>query len=197
MGQQISVLLVEDDPDYGFMVERWLSHSEYADFTIEQAGSRGEALGLLAKRVFDIIISDLKLPNGSGLGILTQLRAVASETPLVVLTGREESAEDTESLLRHSDGVFYKQKMQGRETLFLGLNLIRIVLERRLMISSAKISQLEAAQAVQAVGLEAVYKRLDGLESAHSTKPGGRMKRGSRLVADFVGRIIKGIVSRG
>ncbi|MBF5045494.1 response regulator [Aggregicoccus sp. 17bor-14] len=86
-GSRHSVLLVEDDVDLGHLVQRLLSQEGYR---VLRAHTLAEARALLAVRTPDAVLMDLVLPDGEGLELVAQLRAVPATAgvPVVVVSGR-------------------------------------------------------------------------------------------------------------
>ena len=78
-------LLVDDDPNQlrglGELVER-------EGFTTRRAATIAEARALLLERVPDVVITDLVLPDGSGLDLLKTLEEESSKTQMVLVTGK-------------------------------------------------------------------------------------------------------------
>lgn len=70
-GDGVRVLLVEDHPDTGQMLQRYLSAE---GFEVKLAGSVAAALQLADEQPFDIVISDIGLPDASGLDLMRRLR---------------------------------------------------------------------------------------------------------------------------
>lgn len=66
-----SILLVEDHRDTGAALGRYL---ENAGFRVSRASSVNEAFDLANERDFDLILSDLGLPDGSGCDLMRRLR---------------------------------------------------------------------------------------------------------------------------
>jgi DNA-binding response OmpR family regulator len=91
-GPARQLLLVEDDQDNANLMTRLLSR---CGFSVSSAATLGEARGMLAKRRFDFVISDLALPDGSGLDVLS---AVPDPPPAIVLSGRTSEADKRASL---------------------------------------------------------------------------------------------------
>lgn len=73
------LLIVEDELAIRSALRRLL---EKNDYLIVEAGSVDEALRLLKKQSFDLILSDLRLPGAAG----TDLIAVAGDTPVLIMT---------------------------------------------------------------------------------------------------------------
>lgn len=78
MGTIASILLIDDEPGVLAAMRRTLQRDGYA---IATAASAAEALNLLESRPFDLVCSDLMLPDMDG---LTLLQNIASRWPSVV-----------------------------------------------------------------------------------------------------------------
>ena len=64
---------------------------ENAGFRVSTAGSVAEAYAICEADSPDVILLDLRLPDGDGLTLLTRLRADGGREPIVAaLTGRDE-----------------------------------------------------------------------------------------------------------
>jgi DNA-binding NtrC family response regulator len=78
-----SVFIVEDRDSLRRLMERALAQEGYA---VSTAAAAGEAVGRLAEDRFDLVLTDLKLPDGSGLDVLRASREHQADVPVVVLT---------------------------------------------------------------------------------------------------------------
>jgi len=67
----VRVLLVEDHPDTAYMLARLLKARCY---DVKTAGTVAAALSLAASEPFDILVSDLGLPDGTGYELMEQIR---------------------------------------------------------------------------------------------------------------------------
>ncbi len=79
------VVIVEDDPETLSLLERALT---YAHISVLSADSLRKALELLGSSQPDLVISDIGLPDGSGLDALRYLRSKGNPVPFIVLTAR-------------------------------------------------------------------------------------------------------------
>ena len=70
--RQLRILLVEDHADTAYLMSRLL---ERLNHQVQTAGSIAAALATAGSGPFDLVISDLGLPDGSGLDLMRQLRA--------------------------------------------------------------------------------------------------------------------------
>jgi CheY-like chemotaxis protein len=83
------VLVVDDVTDVTEMIALFLKHAGYE---VTTANSAGNALGLAADRCFDLIISDIGMPEMNGYQLAEGLRRLTDyqTTPLIAVTGYTE-----------------------------------------------------------------------------------------------------------
>lgn len=89
-GQNICVLLVEDNPIYARLIQRLLGRSEHPVFDVLHAGNMADALERLASDKVDIVLLDLLLPDSAGLDSFYRMRAHADDTPIIVQSGLDD-----------------------------------------------------------------------------------------------------------
>ena len=87
------ILLVEDDPTTSRSIELMLTHANLNVYCTDM-GEDGIDLAKLYD--YDLILLDLNLPDMSGHEVLRQVRQARVETPILILSG----ADDTESKLK-------------------------------------------------------------------------------------------------
>ena len=87
------ILLVEDDPTTSRSIELMLTHANLNVFCTD-LGEEGIDLAKLYD--YDLILLDLNLPDMSGHEVLRQLRLARIETPILILSG----ADDTENKIK-------------------------------------------------------------------------------------------------
>ena len=78
------ILLVEDRDSLRRMLELALAQEGYI---VEPAADALSGIRLVERQDFDVVLTDLKLPDGSGLQVLAASRAAQPRVPVVVLTG--------------------------------------------------------------------------------------------------------------
>lgn len=79
-----SILIVEDDQTFSLMLRTWLGKK---GFQVETAGNVASARKLLSNRSFDLILSDLRLPDGDGLSLLSWKNEHGMSAPMIIMTG--------------------------------------------------------------------------------------------------------------
>lgn len=85
-GRTLNVLHVDDDPMNLRVVEEILS--AFGHNTVK-ASSGAEALGLLARQVFDVVLMDINMPGMDGIEVVERLRVsggLSRNTPAIALT---------------------------------------------------------------------------------------------------------------
>ncbi|HEX5477014.1 MAG TPA: PAS domain S-box protein, partial [Burkholderiales bacterium] len=85
----VRVLLVEDDGAFAELVRALLREVRWAELSLEHAATLAEATARLSAERFDLIISDLNLPDSRGLNTVEAL-ARSSDRLIIVLTGERD-----------------------------------------------------------------------------------------------------------
>jgi PAS domain S-box-containing protein len=81
--QGISILLVEDHKDSAEVMGRLLRDKGYS---VETCATLAAALKIVSERYFNLILSDIGLPDGTGIDLIRQIRQ-QSTVPAIALTG--------------------------------------------------------------------------------------------------------------
>ncbi|GAB4344271.1 MAG: hypothetical protein Kow0099_23570 [Candidatus Abyssubacteria bacterium] len=78
-----SILLVDDDLEFRKAMKRTFERSGY-DITVAADGQ--EALDLLDTQDFDLIITDLRMPNVNGIQLMEEIRKRKINVPVIFIT---------------------------------------------------------------------------------------------------------------
>lgn len=78
------ILLVEDDVSFCKMLENFLTRKDY---TVETAFSAEEAKIKIKNDNFDLIITDLRLPNYDGIELMSEFKGEFPHVPVILMTG--------------------------------------------------------------------------------------------------------------
>jgi CheY-like chemotaxis protein len=79
------VLIVDDEPEARIILGNVL---ERAGHTVDFASNGKEALRLYLEWSFDVVVTDLHMPEGDGLEFIKALRAILPETVIVAVSGK-------------------------------------------------------------------------------------------------------------
>ena len=137
------VLLVEDNPGDARLVFELARGAPFLRF--EHVESLSACLERVKGRAVDIVLLDLGLPDGSGLGTLREVIASRPSLPVVVLTGQADDAVGKEAIRQGAQDYLVKGQVDG-ETL---LRAIRYAVERKraLMDLHGAMTELTAVYA--------------------------------------------------
>lgn len=87
---EISILIVEDDVASAALMDEFLS--DVVPHAAHQVGRLHDALAILHERRFDVILTDLHLPDARGLDSVIRLRSSAPNAAIVVCSGMDDEA---------------------------------------------------------------------------------------------------------
>jgi len=82
-GETGNILIVEDNKDTAFVLKSMLASTSYH---VDSAFTVGEALEMALHTNYSLIISDISLPDGHGISLMTAMRQF-SKIPAIALTG--------------------------------------------------------------------------------------------------------------
>lgn len=77
------VLLIDDDPGVSEVIGLLLERENYR---VERAGSVRSALERLQAVEFELVVTDLKLPDGTGLDVIGAVRSRRPRLPIMMIT---------------------------------------------------------------------------------------------------------------
>lgn len=150
----VKVLVVEDDKELNNTVCRFLSDS---GFKVSGCLNAKSAYDATYETVFDLIISDVMMPETDGFEFAENIRAVNKEIPILFMTGLDDIGSkkrgfalgiddyltkpiDLEELLLHINALLRRAKITAEKELTIG-NLT-LNSEQRTAVLSGKVIQL-------------------------------------------------------
>lgn len=145
------VLLIEDDPDDAYLIQRTIKSNEVASITIEAVAQLTDALHYINASPVDAIFLDLGLPDSSGLTALTTLQQHAPSIPIIVITGLNDDALGIQAVQAGAQDYLVK----GQVDQSLLIRAIRYAIERKRLEHNLHRSNRE---------LEVLYQKVSTLE---------------------------------
>jgi len=104
-----SILIVDDNPNMSSLLAEML---EVFDYSSERASDGSEALQKLGENKYAMVITDMRMPNMSGLELLRQVKDQFPRMPVVLISGYSVTDMDSESDTK-PDGFLAKPFMMS------------------------------------------------------------------------------------
>jgi DNA-binding NtrC family response regulator len=133
------VLVVEDRASLRTMLRRTLQAKGY---TVHEAGDTPEALAFLATSRVSVVLTDLRLPRGSGMDVLKAAREADANLPVIVMTAFG-TIEDAVSAMKDGAFDFLSKPV---DTDHLTVLTERAIEQRRLLMENLILKEEYAAR---------------------------------------------------
>jgi len=177
------VLIVDDERSMRDVLSIMLKRAGYA-VTVAEDGE--EAVAQIGKEIFDLVITDLKMPKGSGLEVLKAVKAAAPETVVLMITAFA-SADSAVEAMKQGAYDYLTKPFQIDEVQLI----IRNALERRRLSTENILLKREMANQssfARIIGQsEAMQKVFDVVGKVADTKSNvlicGESGTGKELIA--------------
>lgn len=78
------ILIIDDEVEICFILDKFLTKK---GFKVQTCYTGKDGLALLQKQTFDLIISDFRLPDYTGLELLKEIKANRQENKVIIITG--------------------------------------------------------------------------------------------------------------
>lgn len=78
------ILLVDDDTTFCLMLKTWLTKRGYQ---VDEAFSCREALGKVKENKYEVILTDLRLPDEDGMYLLQKVKSTTPQVQVILMTG--------------------------------------------------------------------------------------------------------------
>jgi DNA-binding NtrC family response regulator len=138
----LEVLLVDDEPSIRLSVGRAL---RAAGHTVTLASDGAEALGLVESRVFDVVVSDVRLPGLDGMSLFRRIRALSPQTDVILITAYG-TVEDVVAALKEGARDYLTKPFDTDEVVIR----VNAIAERRTL--QRQLSEANEALATRAPG---------------------------------------------
>lgn len=125
-----TILIVEDNPDDLALIGAVLRR---ASFEVDIATNLADASSMLKSGEYDLLLSDLGLPDSSGLETYVRLAEIDPSVPVVILSGDDDLDMAVEAVQRGAQDYLTKTVENYREVL---IRVIRFAVERHTLAAT-------------------------------------------------------------
>jgi len=78
------ILIIDDEPNFLILLDRTLQDEGYQIFKTEKSQ---EALSAMESQTFDLVITDLAMPDIDGIELMQRIKKIYSSLPFIIITG--------------------------------------------------------------------------------------------------------------
>jgi diguanylate cyclase (GGDEF)-like protein len=154
------ILVVDDDSFVREMIEEVITSLGYG---VVQAENGRAAMNMLFVRdQIDLVITDINMPELDGLGLVDEIRAVDTDTPIIILTVNSEMETAVEAIRKGADDYILKGSSIG-ETLPLSIakvfEIAELREENRLLLKDLTGKNAELEKLAFLDGLTGLFNR--------------------------------------
>ena len=178
----LDILLVDDEPSIRLSVGDAL---RAAGHTVRLASDGAEAISLVAERVYDVVVSDVRLPKADGLAVFHKARELSPTTDVILITAYGRVADAVSAL---KEGAYdYLTKPFDPDELVLRLGRIaeRRTLQKELATARARAGAVHPSGIIgRAPSMVRLLERIETVAaSAAPVLVTGESGTGKELVA--------------
>jgi DNA-binding response OmpR family regulator len=150
------VLVVDDEGAIRYSVSKTLQRIGYE---VEEAASGEEALEMMGKREYDVILTDIRMPGLTGVDLLKRIKDIAPDGIVILMTGYASLGTAVESLrLGAHDYLIKPSSSQDiRQSVSRGVERSRNLRRRRALLDAIRSNVFELTRA-DVEALNAVYE---------------------------------------
>ena len=113
----MKILIVDDDLDMIMITERWLTKAGYE---VSRAASGQEAVDILKKEDFDLVLLDYSMPDMDGKDTLIAIRKDNEDVKVLFRTGIDDV--DIEEVVHDYHANGYVSKSEGKPKLMAAID---------------------------------------------------------------------------
>src|SRR4051794_29518768 len=114
MEPAVKVLLIEDSPVDSRLLRLLLSESTTLHFEVTHVERLADALKSLGAKEFDVVLSDLTLPDSHGFETFQWLHVHVPDMPVLVLSGLDDETLAIKAVREGAQDYLVKGQVDGR-----------------------------------------------------------------------------------
>ena len=163
-----SILFVDDEASFRTLTSRELARAGYR---VEQAGNLTEARRALGRQGFDLVLLDVRMPDGSGLDLLPEVRELWPATEVVMLTAYGTVEEAIRAMKQGAHDFLTKPCRLSELEAVLAKALEKQALQRSHDALSRDVQRMSPSNAVigETAGMREMYHLLERVAPTDTT----------------------------
>jgi DNA-binding NtrC family response regulator len=114
MGENIKILLIEDNPGDSCLIEEYFEEFVNFSYDLKIVETLDEALSVLKKKHFDVVLLDLELPDSYGINTFLSVHNKNPLIPIIILTGLSDRTVESYALKKGAYDFLVKGQTEGR-----------------------------------------------------------------------------------
>ncbi|MCF7974373.1 MAG: PAS domain S-box protein [Phycisphaerae bacterium] len=123
----LRILIIEDDVVDKKLLERLLTLSTLSVSVVKSVGLLKDALDMVQSETFDVVLSDLGLPDSVGTNVVEKLHSVAPHVPVIIMSGQDDEAIAIQAVQLGAQDYLIKGQVDGP----ILVRAIRYAVERK------------------------------------------------------------------
>ena len=171
------IWIIDDDKSIRWVFEKALSRT---DMEFKTFASVSEALNALEHEQPQVVVSDIRMPNGSGLDLLSEIKQRYPDIPVIIMTAYS----DLESAVAAFQGGAFEYLAKPFDV-DQAIDVIKRAVEESTRQYTEKILEEETPEIIgQAPAMQEVFRAIGRLSRSHATVLiNGESGSGKELVA--------------
>jgi len=101
----IQILIVEDEHHLSHILQTYLRKKS---FEVDVAFDGIKALDMISSKKYDLVISDVMMPHMDGISLISKLRSMFPDLPLIILTALDQYQDKEKAFLSGTDDYLVK-----------------------------------------------------------------------------------------
>ncbi len=176
------IWIIDDDKSIRWVFEKALART---DMDFKTFASVPEALNALSREEPQVVVSDIRMPNGSGLDFLQEIKQRHPDIPVIIMTAYS----DLESAVAAFQGGAFEYLAKPFDV-DQAIEIIRRAVEESMRQATEIVAQEETPEIIgQAPAMQEVFRAIGRLSRSHSTVLiNGESGTGKELVASALHR---------
>ena len=171
------IWILDDDKSIRWVFEKALAR---ADLAFKTFSSTADALEMLEKELPQVIVSDIRMPGGSGLDFLTEVKEKHPDIPVIIMTAYSD-LESAVAAFQHGAFEYLAKPFDVDQA----LDVIKRAVDETLRQDVESVALEETPEIIgQAPAMQEVFRAIGRLSRSHATVLiNGESGSGKELVA--------------